>query len=192
MLRVEYTPEGGNLQRWMFDADAVDVVEAERIEATMGSGATWDDFVRGLVARTARARRVLLWHLINRDHPGARIAFSDTPVFKMGELEVHMGVAELVALRDDVEANERITPERKRRTVAELEREISEAAIAEAMLDQPEAAGAELVGPKEEQPVMPDPVMPDVSTAPALSAKSAKRSPPNSPRSAPRRRTSST
>jgi hypothetical protein len=189
MLRVTYT--GGDApQRWTFDPDAVPVDEAEQIEAAMGSGQTWDDFTRNLINATARARRVLLWYLLKRDHPDARLLFSDVPVFKMGQLVVELGTAEIARLREQIADNDRVTPERKRTALAALEDEYASAALAEADHD----VFAEAADPKDEpldappEAGPPDPVMPAASTAPARSRKSAKSSSTSSPRSAPRPR----
>jgi hypothetical protein len=174
MLRVTYT--GGDApQRWTFDPDAVPVSDAEQIEAAMGSGQTWDDFVRNLINATARARRVLLWYLLKRDHPEARLLFSDVPDFKMGQLVIALGTAELARLREQIEENDRITPERKRAAIAAVEEEYAMAALAEA--DQDVFAADPKDDPQGDAPIsagLPDPVMPVASTATARSRKSAK------------------
>jgi hypothetical protein len=190
MLRVTYT--GGDApQHWTFDPDGVAVDDAEQIEAAMGAGQTYDDFTRSLINATARARRVLLWYLMRRDHPDTRLLFSDVPIFKMGELVVELGTAELAVLQSQIEENDRITPERKRAALAAVAEEFAAAAMAEADRD----VFAEAADPKDDLlaealPVAgpPDPVMPDASTALAASPKSGKRSPTSSPRSAPRPR----
>lgn len=187
MLRVSYT--GGDApQRWTFDPDAVDVDEAERIEAALGRGATWSTFTGGLLDGTVRARRVLLWHLLRRDHPDANLRFSDVPVFKMGELKIEFGTAEIGLIIQQVEDNDHVTPERKASVIADLQSELATAALAEAERDVfVEDATAD---PKESSPapaVLPDPLMPDVSTTTA-SGKSGKVSSTSSPRTAARRR----
>ena len=193
MLRVTYT--GGDApQHWTFDPDAVPVDEAERIEAAMGSGRTYGEFTRDLISGTARSRRVLLWHLMQRDHPGARIMFSDVPVFTMGELVVELGTAELQQLIQQVEDNDRVTPERKDRVLASLQEELASAAMTEAEGDVFAETEGDGSGPKDEPPTtsdqgaLADPVMPGDSTTPvSRSRKSGSRSSMSSQASAPRR-----
>ena len=187
MLRVTYT--GGDApQHWLFDPDDVTVTEGEHIEAAMGAGQSYDDFVRGLIDRKVRARRVLLWHLLRRDHGAGSLMFSDVPDFKMGQMTIDMGTAELTVLRQQIEDNDRIPPERKNRAIAAVEEELALAAIAEADAEGTAAAGFES-DPKDAPDGPPDPVPPAVSTVPRLSAKSGRSTSTNSPRSAPRRRT---
>lgn len=190
MLRVTYL--GGDApQRWLFDADDVTVSEGERIEQAMGRGSTWDDFVRALLNRTARARRVLLWHLMRRDHPD--LSFSDVPDFKMGQLTVEYGTAELADLREQINANLHVTPEKRDEALALLEEEFAEAALFEAGNGEAELTeAASTADPKDGVPNVgePDPIM--LSTAPAPSPKSARRTSTNSPRTATSRRGKST
>lgn len=187
MLRVLYT--GGDApQRWTFDPDDVTVDEAERIEAALGRGATWGTFTAGLIDGTARARRVLLWHLLRRDHPDANLMFSDVPVFKMGELKIEFGTAEIGLLIQQVEDNDRVSPERKASVIADLQSELADAALAEAERDVfIEDATADPKELSSAPDALPDPPMPVDSTT-TVSGKSDKHSSTSSPRSAPRRR----
>jgi hypothetical protein len=151
MLRVTYT--GGDApQRWLFDPDEVDVIEAERIEAELSRGENWDSFIMGLAQSPGvRLRRVLLWHLLRRSNPGYDMPFAEAPRFKMGQLKVELGTAELRRMIEAYEANDKIVPARKAAVVAALEEEFADAAQAEVLLSGDEVTS----DPKERPPVAP-------------------------------------
>lgn len=90
-MDVTYTPEGGAAQTWNFNAGRVRTAEAEQIESR--SGMRYEEWVLAIQQGSARARRVLLWHLMRRDHP--RYRFEDTPDFYMDELVLEYDAAEL-------------------------------------------------------------------------------------------------
>ena len=95
---VTYTPEGGDVQRWEFDPGRVRQSEAEILEKRYGG--TYDKLRASIVTGESRARKVLLWHLLRRDHHALR--FEDTPDFFMDELKVEHSHGELLTLRDRV------------------------------------------------------------------------------------------
>lgn len=99
-MDVTYTPEGGAPQSWSFVAGRVPMSEAERIEAH--AGCTWDEWITRLQSGAARARRVLLWHLMRRQHPSMR--YEDTPDFMMSELVLEYDAAELQRMLDNIDA----------------------------------------------------------------------------------------
>jgi hypothetical protein len=177
MLRVTFT--GGDArQRWLFDPDDVDFAEAERIEDALG-GMSWDDFLRGLVDNRARIRRVLLWHLQRRDHPDLQLA--DMPNYRMGDLVVEFGTAEIDRLIADARDMRGRAPERIDKLIESLEFERISAAVAEAAIEagdvdadpkEPEHLAA-ITPPEVDDPVMPGP---SVSSATNLSPTSRKRS----------------
>lgn len=89
---VTYTPEDGNpSQTWGFDPTRVRVSEQVIVEKQFGD--TWQRFVAGCKANEAAARRILLCHLIRRDHPAHQLR--DTPDFMDCELVIEMSLAEL-------------------------------------------------------------------------------------------------
>lgn len=90
-MDVTYTPEGETAQTWNFNSGRVRTVEAEQIEAR--SGMRYEEWVLAIQAGGARARRVLLWHLMRRDHP--KLRFEDTPDFYMDELVLEYDATEL-------------------------------------------------------------------------------------------------
>lgn len=150
MLRITYT--GGDApQRWLFDADQVDVLEAEKIEGALARGETWDDFLMGLASPSTRLRRVLLWHLLRRTNPDYDMPFAEAPIFKMGQLKIEMGTTELRRIIDSYKDNDRVPAARRDAVIATLEQEYAEAALAEAELSGDEVTA----DPKEQQPAAP-------------------------------------
>jgi hypothetical protein len=95
-MHVTYAPEDGDRQEWTFEPGRVRSSAAEVMEKRYGDN--WDSLVVGIQAGNIRARRVLLWHLLTRQH--ATLRFEDTPDFFADELTVSFSVAELTALRE--------------------------------------------------------------------------------------------
>ena len=99
-MQVTYAPEDHPDRRkvWEFEPTRVRQSRAEMIEKRYGDRyARWTEMVqRG----EAKARRVLLWHLMNMDHPSVKM--EDVPDFMMGELEVDYALADLQKLRVQV------------------------------------------------------------------------------------------
>lgn len=100
-MKVTYTPEDGDAQAWDFSHGRVRASEAEMCERRL-EGTKWDAFEAELLQGSARARRVLLWHLLRRAHPGMR--WEDTPDFCMGDLVVEMDLADSRRYRDRMAA----------------------------------------------------------------------------------------
>jgi len=95
-MYVTYKPEGSPEQRWEFDPSRVRSMEAELIEKRYGK--SWDQFRGDVQSGSMKARRVLLWHLLRRDHHTLR--FEDVPDFYAGEFLVEHSVDELAAIKD--------------------------------------------------------------------------------------------
>lgn len=103
-MHVAYKPEDptdGEPREWKFDPSRIKASQAEVIENRFGEN--FDQWVAGVQSGNMRARRVLLWHLLTRDH--ATLRFEDTPDFYAGELEVSFDVAELVPIRERMAAS---------------------------------------------------------------------------------------
>lgn len=97
-MRVTYTPEDGSPpQSWDFNPGRVRVSEQVIVEKQFGG--TWLEFKTGVMSGSAQARRVLLWHLIRREHPAHNIR--DTPDFFDDELIVEQSLAEITASYDE-------------------------------------------------------------------------------------------
>lgn len=91
-MRVTYKPEDGNEpQSWDFNPGRVRVSEQVIVEKQFGG--TWLEFKTGVMSGSAQARRVLLWHLIRREHPAHNIR--DTPDFFDDELLIEQTLAEV-------------------------------------------------------------------------------------------------
>lgn len=99
-MLVTYAPEDGTAQSWEWNPARVRVNEQVIVEKQYG--ASWREFVAGAKMGEAAARRVLLCHLLRREHPGLQLR--DTPDFMDCELTVELGVAELEANRAEWEA----------------------------------------------------------------------------------------
>jgi hypothetical protein len=95
-LYVTYQPKGEEPQIWEFDPD--DVLVDEQIAVEKRAGQRWDAWVADCKLGDGLARKVLLWHLSRRRHPGLR--YEDTPNFRRADLLVEQSVAELEANRD--------------------------------------------------------------------------------------------
>lgn len=95
---VTYKPEDGNTpQTWEFNPNRVRVSEQVIVEKQFGG--TWLEFKSGVMSGSATARRVLLWHLIRREHPAHN--FRDTPDFFDDEFVVEQTLAEVTETYDE-------------------------------------------------------------------------------------------
>lgn len=120
-MHVTYKPEDGDRQEWDIDFDRVRTSQAQIIERAF-DGKTWDEFKIGVQSGNAKARRVLLWHLMTRDHPMMR--FDDTPDFYTGELVTEYSVKELTVLRDGVN---KVPEDKREQFLTTLDIELTEA-----------------------------------------------------------------
>lgn len=98
-MNVTYTPAGDAPQVWHFAPKLVKAGLAEVIEKR--AGLRYDEWVDAVLAGSAKARRVLLWHLITLTH--GHLRFEDAPDFAMGELVVERDLDELLEFRRVVE-----------------------------------------------------------------------------------------
>lgn len=97
---VKYTPEGGAPVEYEFHARRVKASVAEMIERR--AGMRFEEWANEILAGSATARRVLLWHLFTREHPAIR--FEDVD-FAYGELEIENNLSELLKMRAAIEAS---------------------------------------------------------------------------------------
>ena len=79
-MLVTYRPEDNadGVREWEFDPDRVRQSDAEMIEKRSGLP-SWTKWVEAIQAGSASARRVLLWHLMRKEHHTLRL--EDTPDF---------------------------------------------------------------------------------------------------------------
>lgn len=126
-MHVTYAPEDGDRQEWNFKPGRVRASEAQVLERQFGEN--WDNFAAGVQSGNMRARGVLLWHLLRRDHP--MLKFVDVPDFYADELKVEFSVDELVPLREKLQ--KATLPEGQlEKMLAALDLELSEAMEREA------------------------------------------------------------
>lgn len=119
---VTYSPEGGESRQWHFDPDRVRQSEAEMVEKRYGR--TYDQWRQAVIQGDSKARRVLLWHLLRREHHTLR--YEDTPDFYTGELKVEFSRGELLTIRDRVmKAN--LSDEEREQILTALDIEITDA-----------------------------------------------------------------
>ena len=121
-MRVTYAPEGGAEQVWDFDPKRVRASEAEAIERRAGE--SWDAWLLNVQSGQMRARRVLLWHLMRRDHPTLR--YEDTPDFFAGEVVVEHTRAELEEIRERA-VRAKLPPDQREQVLSALDMAIDEA-----------------------------------------------------------------
>lgn len=121
-MKVTYAPKGDPEQTWDWDPDAVSVVEAEAIERRVD--ATWDEFRVLVMKGSSRARRVLLWHLLKREHPPLKL---DDVDFRVGEVKVEMDRAELQDMRDRIAESKRLDEDERDKVLSALDDQIDKA-----------------------------------------------------------------
>lgn len=122
-MQVTYKPEGSPEDQhriWEFDPTRVRQSRAEMIEKRYGNRYT--EWVNNVQRGEARARRVLLWHLMGLEHPALKL--EDVPDFMMFELEVDYAIADLQRLRAEV-AESSMDDHTKEETLERLDLEIA-------------------------------------------------------------------
>jgi hypothetical protein len=121
-MHVTYSPEDGDRQEWTFKPGRVRSSEAATMEKAFGG--TWDELTLGVQGGNTRARRVMLWHLLRREH--ARMLYEDTPDFYADELAVEFSVDELTPMRDRIQKSS-MSEDQRDQLLAALDLAISEA-----------------------------------------------------------------
>jgi len=121
-MYVTFSPDEGDEQRWEFHPRTVLDDAAEAVERAFGD--TWDSFVMGVFKGGIRARRVLLWHLMTREHPSLRV--EDMPRFPLGALTVDLDREELGEFRTQT-AKAPIDEATRTASLAWLDAQIAEA-----------------------------------------------------------------
>lgn len=132
-MLVTYSPEGAEPQSFKFRPREIRASEAEMIERRAGK--SFEQWAQDVVNGSATARRVLLWHLLRRQHPALK--WEDTPDFAWSEILVEREYKELVDLRAAI-ANAKILEDSERE--AALDEIDEEIAAREAAGDSPTSA----------------------------------------------------
>lgn len=124
---VTYAPEDQpDSTRWEFVPGRVRANEAEIIEKRWGGH--YDQFVSAVQSGSMRARRILLWHLLRKEHHTLR--FEDTPDFYADELVVEHSRAELEKLRDRLQKAD-LTDDEREQAMTAIDIAVTEAIEAE-------------------------------------------------------------
>lgn len=129
-MKVEYKVGEGDVQVFAFVPDQVTQSQAELVEKRFG--ASWDDFLQAVRGGNAKARKVLLWHLLRATHHTLR--YEDVPDFRMGDVKVSFDYDELMEIRDRV-LKAGLSEEDREAVLTALDIDITEA------LDAPEGSG---------------------------------------------------
>lgn len=130
---VTYKPEDGDKQEWTFNPGRIRASEGQVLLREYGEK-NWDLFVQGIRQNDLHARRVLLWHLMRRDHP--MVKFADTPDFYADEMQVEFSSTELAELIDQIAAAPAPADEKAKAT-AVLMAELEVARAREELADMP-------------------------------------------------------
>lgn len=129
---VEWDPEdGAEKQTWNFDPG--DVLRKQAIQIEKHYGASWDQWLVGLKMGQMQARAVLLWYMLSLIHP--KLRFDDVPDFRVRQLTVHMGVAELKDLWERAK-RARLTQEQREAFEAQFDGDMREAMDREGLSEQ--------------------------------------------------------
>jgi len=112
-------------QTWEFDPKDVSLSAADVIERRYDvDKPSYSRFLAAVQAGSARARRVLLWYLLWRDHP--MIRFEDVDP-RLDEIEVEYTKAEVSAIIDEVNARRRQDPAEKAEIIEALHEQLDSA-----------------------------------------------------------------
>ncbi|MEU8209786.1 hypothetical protein AB0B85_11365 [Micromonospora sp. NPDC049044] len=120
---VTYTPDGDQAQQWEFSPGRIKSSEAEILQKRYGG--TWDEFKVGVLKGDMRARRVMLFHCLRREHHTLR--FEDMPDFFDEELELEFTKAELEGMRAQVAQASGLNADERESTLAALDVQIADA-----------------------------------------------------------------
>lgn len=120
-MKVTYSPESGTPTVWDYVPAKVRQSEAEMMERR--AGMTWDELQKGILAGSAKCRKVLLWHALRKDHPVLR--WEDVPDFLMAEVTVEFDLRETTDIRAAVAASKEISDDVRVSTLEVLDEEIA-------------------------------------------------------------------
>lgn len=129
-MHVTYSPKNtqqdGDPREWDIDLGDIDSVSAELIESHFGG--TWLQFEDAVRKGGTLAKRLLLWHLMRKDHPGQHTNLKDVPNFTHKELQIEASSDELRELRSAVLKSAQFkTVAEREGAIEQVDREIAEA-----------------------------------------------------------------
>lgn len=109
-MLVEYTPDGQTEPTtWTYTRNKVMSKRGEMIERVYGD--TFERWNVALVQGSARARRVLLWHLIGMEHP--RLKYADLDDYRTDQLVLRFDSSELKGMRDNVGSDKKMSEDER-------------------------------------------------------------------------------
>jgi hypothetical protein len=94
---VTYTPEGDKGQTWAHHPDEMRSLEQDLVEKYAGT--SFSQWTKDVLSGGAKARRVLLWLLLRKEHRGLKFGDVD---FAWSELVVEPSRQELLASREQL------------------------------------------------------------------------------------------
>lgn len=118
---IKYSPQGQPAQVFTWDPGTVRAAEAELLEVKFGG--TWDEFNVQLLKGSMRSRRVMLWHLLKRDHP--TLKFDDVD-FAANEIELEFNADELQQFRAGIEKATGIEEAAREQALALIDQQIAD------------------------------------------------------------------
>ncbi len=110
---IAYSPDGGEAQRYEFDADDLRVAAAEDLERKFEG--SLDELQQSLMSGSIRAKRVALWHVLRQQHKELRY---DDVDFRAGEVEVILGRELLEKLHAAAQTATGLSEDKRRAAVA--------------------------------------------------------------------------
>lgn len=136
-MQVVYAPKDDptTARTWTFDPDDVYADEAGLIEDHWGN--PWDHFMMHARARSMKAMRLLLWHLMRSDHPRQYANLKDVPRFKTGDVSIKSSVAELLEQKKMLDIPGVLTPDEHAQAVRVFEEEYAAALEREGLPVEP-------------------------------------------------------
>jgi len=156
-MYVAWDPEteGEEKKEWNFDPDDVPRRDAMLIEKHYDG--SWDQWVMGLQMGKIDARSVLLWYMIYLHHPKYR--FDDLPNFRVRQLIVQMGVAELKRLFKQA-SRLKLTPDQREAFEAQMIEDVHDALLREGKSGEVDIVDGQLII-EDDGGDLPKPASPD-------------------------------
>lgn len=130
---VTYTPHdpaAGDARTWSFNPRR-EIPASVCVVIEKMSGMKFADWIDACLDDDIIAGRVLLWHLLKREHPSLR--FDDTPDFFPDELVVEADSVELEEFRKTVATaplRPGVTEDERQEVLERIEKELAEKAVA--------------------------------------------------------------
>ena len=122
---IKFTPEGQDAREWTFEPRKVKQSVAEMIEKRAGCG--FNEWVLAVRQGSAKAWKVLVWHLLCRE-TGYALRWEDVPDFAMGDIEIGLDLAEWLQTRETAADSPALTDDEREAALAQIDGEIEKLA----------------------------------------------------------------